>query len=87
MLKKVTKPRKFVVHNTGKYKTRYGRAVSILTTNFKDVNYPIVAAVSKLYDEDQEILIQYSLDGRAREFQGRKHLVGFDLIDANQKLF
>jgi len=83
MIKKASKTRKFSVAQNGKYVTRYGRSVTILTTQFKDPEFPVVASVSKLYEEDREMLIQYSLDGRAREFKGRQHLAGFDLVDVN----
>lgn len=85
MIKKASKStrRAMYISYGSKYTTRYGRAVRILTTTFKDDEFPIVAAVSKIYEEDSEMLVQYSRDGRAREFQGRKSLAGFDLFDIN----
>lgn len=85
MIKKASKTARramYISYGT-KYQTRYGRSVRILTTTFKDDEFPIVAAVSKIYEEDSEMLIQYSRDGRAREFHGRKYLAGFDLVDIN----
>ena len=83
MIKKIsTKKQKTVITMQEKYRTRYGRQAKILTTSFKNDKYPVVALVSKLDNED-EILVQYSLNGKAKPFDGRANVIGFDLVEFN----
>ena len=83
MIKKIsTKKQKTVITMQEKYRTRYGRQAKILTTTFKNERYPVIALVSKLNGED-EILVQYTMEGKAKPFDKRPHLVGFDLVEFN----
>lgn len=83
MIKKIsTKKQKTVITMQEKYRTRYGRQAKILTTTFKNERYPVIALVSKLNGED-EILVQYTIEGKAKPFDKRPHLVGFDLVEFN----
>lgn len=82
MIKKISAKKQQTVTLQDKYRTRYGREAKILTTSFKNDKYPVVALVSKLDNED-EILVQYSLNGKAKSFDGRANVIGFDLVEFN----
>lgn len=83
MIKKITsKKQKTVITMQEKYRTRYGRQVTVLTTTVKNDRYPVIALVSKLNGED-EILVRYSMEGKAKPFDARQNLVGFDLVEFN----
>lgn len=83
MIKKISTKKQQTVTLQDVYRTRYGREAKIPTTSFKNEKYPVVALVSKLDNED-EILIQYSLNGKAKPFDGRKNVVGFDLVSVSE---
>ena len=63
------------------YKTRYGRKVRIICTDFNNTDFPIIAEVDKLETDDSSILIQYTASGRAKCMSGRKWVRGFDLVE------
>lgn len=82
MIKKLNSKKQQVITLKNKYVTRYGRSAKILTTSFRNDKYPVIALVSKL-DSDDEILVQYTLEGKAKPFDGRANVIGFDLVEFN----
>lgn len=83
MIKKITpKKQDIAISMQEKYRTRYGRQAKILTTSFKNDKYPVIALVSKLNGDD-EILVRYTMNGKAKSFDGRTNVVGFDLVEFN----
>ena len=83
MLKKISKKVVKVVDSRRSYRTRYGREVRIICTNFGCEKYPVIAEVAKL-ESDDSILVQYTADGKAKYMPGRKYVRGFDLVEKNE---